>query len=191
MYFVFLKKNNHVSLCAFKNIHILKGNKNIYKRDSFLLAKYERKRAKILFFQTMLNKSRILSLVSRGNEYASFSFRIMSICSIRNAIYLLSLAEDFSRGEGRAKPLLALSSLLCCLEKKLLFECILTNTGRQLRFFHAVPVVYVKTDSFQSFQTLNPYLHNLPSKNASVHDIRCSDQFSKCDQFYIMISFQV
>lgn len=80
------------------------------------------------------NKSRGLCLVSKRNEYASFSFRIMSICSIRSAIYLLSLAEDFSRGGGRAKPLLALSSLLCCLEKKLLFECILTNTRRQLSF---------------------------------------------------------
>ncbi len=106
-----------LAYCAFKNIPILKGNKNIHKCDSFLLAKYERKRAKIHFFHTMLNKSRSPSLVSRGNEYASFSFRIMSICSIRNAIYLLSLAEDFSRGGGRAKSLLALSSYCVALKR--------------------------------------------------------------------------
>lgn len=74
------------------------------------------------------------------------------------------LLKIFSRGGGRAKPLLALSSLLCCLEKKLLFECILTNTGWQLPFFQALPVVYVKTDSCQSFQPLNTHPRNLPSK---------------------------
>lgn len=51
-----------LAYCAFKTTYFKR--KKIYKCDSFLLAEYERKRAKIL-------KSRSLSLVSRGTEYAT------------------------------------------------------------------------------------------------------------------------
>lgn len=55
-------------------------------------------------------------------KWICFSFRIMSICLNRKAIYLLRPAQDVSRGEGRVQPLLSFFKLIVLLWKEMAFR---------------------------------------------------------------------